>query len=126
MRTDCHTKKTQSLQNVKEEVAVSAAELMTAFEKDSAAANRQYLGKVVAVVGNIKNIEKEPGVIVFGIDGSTSSVRCSLDSNSLKALTILKITDTVTVKGICIGFNADEFGLGSDVILNRCVIANGK
>jgi hypothetical protein len=34
----------------------------------------------------------------------------------------VSVGTSVTVRGACTGFNKDEMGLGSDVILNRCVI----
>ena len=119
-----YTGKVKSLDDVKAEANVTAVNLIAAFEKDSAAANRQYLGKIVAVTGRIKSIEKESGTIVMGNSESMSSVRCSLDTNFVKKITGLNINNQITIKGACTGFNSDELGLGSDVVLNRCVIPN--
>ncbi len=117
-----YTGKVKNLEDVKADVTVTATDLISAFEKDSAAANKQYLGKVVVVNGRIKSIEKESGTIVLGNEGSLSSVRCSLDTNYVKRITGLNVANPITIKGACTGFNADELGLGSDVVLNRCVI----
>ena len=119
-----YTGKVKSLEDVKAEANVTATDLIAAFEKDSATANRQYLGKIVAVSGNIKSIEKESGTIVIGNAESMSSVRCSLDTNFVKKISGLNINNQITIKGACTGFNSDELGLGSDVVLNRCVIPN--
>lgn len=121
-----YTGKVKSLEDIKADVNVTDTNLTTAFEKDSAAANRQYLGKVVAVTGNIKSIEKESGTIVMGRGEGMSSVRCSLDTNFVKKLTGLNALNKITIKGVCTGFNSDELGLGSDVVLNRCVISTDK
>jgi len=121
-----YTGKVKNLQDVKADVTVTDTNLIAAFEGDSAAANKQYLGKVVAVTGNIKSIEKGSGTIVMGSGESMSSVRCSLDTNFVKKVTGLNIGNRITIKGACTGFNPDELGLGSDVVLNRCVISTGK
>ena len=42
-----YTGKVKSLTEVKTDVYITAPELISAFEKDTAAANRQYLGKVI-------------------------------------------------------------------------------
>src|SRR5438309_4054995 len=96
-----YTGKVKSLQNIKADVTLSDAELIAAFEKDSATANKQYLGKVVAVKGNIKNVEKESGTVVMGTGESMSSVRCSLDSNFVKKLAGLNVGNRITIKGAC-------------------------
>lgn len=116
-----YTGKVKNLEDVKAEASVTAADLIMAFEKDSATANSKYLGKVVAVMGNIKSIEKESGTIVMGNAESMSSVRCSLDTNFVKKISTLNTNSQITIKGVCTGFIADELGLGSDVVLNRCV-----
>ena len=121
-----YTGKVKNLEDVKADVTVTANDLIAAFEKDSAAANKQYLGKIITVNGNIKSIEKEAGDIILGSGESMSSVRCSLDTNYVKKTIGLNIGNQITIKGACTGFNSDELGLGSDVVLNRCVIPNNK
>lgn len=108
--------------------ALNSAELIAAFEKDSAGANTLYLGKVLQVTGPVKGVEKEEGAatIVLGTESSLSSVRCSMDSEYVKKALLLNPGSMVTVKGACTGFNADEMGLGSDVVLNRCIIPSKK
>ena len=99
--------------------------MIAAFERDSASANRQYLGKILEVTGNIKSVEKNEGNIVLGdSEGNNSSVRCSMDSSFVKDISALNVGGTTVIKGHCTGFNPDEtgMGLGSDVILNRCVL----
>jgi len=121
-----YTGKVKNLEDVKADATVSDTNLIAAFEKDSAVANKQYLGKVIVVNGKIKSIEKEPGTIVMGSAESMSSVRCSLDTNFVKKIAGLNIGNQISIKGACAGFNSDELGLGSDVVLNRCVILANK
>lgn len=84
-----------------------------------------YHSKILEVIGAVKNIDTDENgfhTVVIGDSASSSSIRCSLDSvqdTKFKELGQLKI---ITVKGIYTGFNADDLGIGSDVILSRCVI----
>lgn len=117
----------KDLQEVAAQVTISAPELIKAFETDSAGANRSYLGKIIAVNGTVKSVEKEEGgaTIILGEPGTLSSVRCSMDSAHLDQVAAVKEGQSITVKGACTGFNQDEL-LGSDVVLNRCVLTTHK
>ena len=116
-------RKNKNLEEVVAEVTIDAPQLIKAFETDSAAANKKFLGKIIAVNGAVKSIEKEEGTatLILGEAGTMSSVRCSMDTTHLSRLAGIKEGQTVTVKGACAGFNQDEL-LGSDVILNRSII----
>jgi tRNA_anti-like len=122
-----YTRKNKDLQEVAPEATLSASELIKAFETDSAGANKSYLGKVIAVSGTVKSVEKEDrsATIVLGEPGTMSSVRCSMDTSRLSTLAGVQEGRSVTVKGACTGFNQDEL-LGSDVVLNRCVLTTTK
>lgn len=115
------------LTEVKTEFHLSAQELIIAFEQDTAAANKQYLGKVIEVTGNVKSVETEEksATIVLGPSGSMSSVRCSMDSTQVQQATQVEEGTEVTIKGACTGFISEEL-LGSDVILNRSVLVTGN
>ena len=123
-----YTADVPSLTDLKTDASVSAKDLIAAFEKDSASANKQYLGKILEVTGNIKSIEQEEAIVVLGDNGSSSSVRCSIDSNFVKDIPTLNIGAIISIKGHCTGFNPDQtgMGLGSDVILNRCILPEKK
>ena len=86
--------------------------------------NAELLDKIIAVNGYVKEIEKNDQgyyTVVLGDTARVSSVRCSMDAKHINEITGLKKGIAVTLKGACTGFNADEL-LGSDVILNRCVV----
>lgn len=94
------------------------------FESNEKAANEKYLDKIIAVNGTVKDILKDDGgsyTVMIGDNVKASSVRCSFDVNHQSAVASLQLGTVVIIKGVCTGFNADEL-LGSDVILNRCVI----
>ena len=123
-----YTGKVPSLTEVKADASISATDLIAAFEKDSASANKQYLGKILEVSGNVKSVEKESATISLGTAEGNSSVRCSVDSAFVKDIELLNPGSAITIKGNCTGFMPDEtgLGLGSDVVLNRCVFETKK
>lgn len=120
-----YNRKVKDLADVSAQITMQTDELITSFEKDEKSANAQYLDKIIAVQGNVKSVEKDDRgyySIVLGDATSMSSVRCSMDSVHAKDdISGVKEGVAITVKGACTGFNSDEL-LGSDVILNRCVI----
>jgi len=123
-----YNRKVKDLADVKAQITMQTNDLINAFEKDEKTANAQYLDKIIAVKGNIKTIEKDDRgnySIVLGDNSSMSSVRCSMDSVHAREVISIKEGTEVVVKGACTGFNADEL-LGSDVILNRCVLESSK
>lgn len=119
-----YTRKVKDLSNVKAAVQLNATELISAFEMDEVKSNDLYLDKIIAVKGMVKAVEKNDKgyyAVILGNESSMSSVRCSMDSVHQQAVADLVKGTVITMKGACTGFNADEL-LGSDVILNRCVL----
>jgi hypothetical protein len=116
-------RKNKNLAEVKADAKISAPALIEAFEKDSSSANKEYLGKILSVDGNIKNIDTEArdATVILGEANNMSSVRCSMDTTFVVKLATYKAGASIILTGVCTGFNKDEL-LGSDVILNRCVI----
>ena len=113
-----------ALVDTKPIATVTVPVLLAAFEKDSAAAVKQYDDKIIAVTGTIKKIEADgnPVVISLGDAGQLSSVQCSMDSTNAATYTQLKTGAITTLKGQVTGFRSDAL-FGTDVILNRCVVA---
>lgn len=119
-----YNRKVKDLSKVSADMHLKTVDLVSEFEKDETSANAQYLDKVIAVNGTIKAIEKDETnnySLVLGDANSMASVRCSMDEDHQQKVEGLMAGARVTVKGACTGFNTDEL-LGSDVILNRCVI----
>lgn len=119
-----YTRKVKDLSKVSADMHLKTNDLVAQFEKDESVANAKYLDKVIAVNGTLKAIEKDEAdnySLVLGDENSMASVRCSMDEDHQQKVIDLVTGVKVTVKGACTGFNADEL-LGSDVILNRCVI----
>lgn len=119
-------RKVKDLTYVKAGIEMDAQGLVSSFEKDEVAGNTKYLDQVIAVIGKIKTVEKNGNgyyTVILGVDNSMSAVRCSMDSLHQQAAANLTTGNLITMKGNCAGFNKDEL-LGSDVILNRCVVEN--
>ena len=115
--------------NVKADIKISAVDFIHEYEANDSAANQKYPGKVVETDGNIKKIEKdEKGyyTVVLGDTSNFSSVRCSMDTVHNEDAAHLTAGSFVILRGACTGFNKDEMGLGSDVILNRCAVIRKK
>lgn len=123
-------RKHKDLTNVSPAYNVQAVELIKEFENNDSVSNQKYTGKVVAVEGIIKEIQKdEQGyyTIVLGEPSEMSSVRCSIDSTHNSDVTSLQKGNRVSVKGSFTGYKADDTGLlGSDVEMNRCVVQKPK
>ena len=120
------TRKVKDLTHVKAGVTMDANQLLTVFEASEADGNSKYLDKIIAVSGKVKSVEKNNQghfTVVLGDETSMSSVRCSMDSLHQQDVASLIPGTAITMKGACTGFNKDEL-LGSDVILNRCVVEN--
>jgi hypothetical protein len=119
----------KDLANVNADVKISADDLIKEYEKNDSLANKKYLGNIVETTGNVKSIEKDDNdyyTIVLADSSSMSSVRCSVDTVHREDAAQLVAGSSATMRGACTGFNKDEMGLGSDVILNRCVIVKQK
>ncbi len=119
-----YTRKVKDLDKVRAQVRMNADELIAAFEKNEGEANAAYLDKIIAVKGNVKTVEKDDMgnySVIIGDESSMSSIRCSMNPAHNENVADLASGTFITMKGACTGFNADEL-LGSDVILNRCVV----
>jgi hypothetical protein len=116
----------QGLADVKADYSVDASALINEFVSNEDAAQKKYLNKILSVKGTIKGIEpgESAGTIVLGDTTDMNGVRCVLDSTANATTGSLQRGSLITIKGAITGFNKDETGLlGSDVQLNRCVIA---
>jgi len=120
-----YTRTNKDLQKVKAHFILPAVDLIKEYEINDSSATKKYNGKIVEVNGFVKKVDKdEQGyyTIVLGDTASLSSVRCSIDSAHHTDAASITEGSSATIRGACTGFNKDEMGLGSDVILNRSVI----
>lgn len=106
---------------------LTGTQLLETFQQDEKKANTLYLGKVLAISGIIKSLSSDSAgvqTLVIGDTASLSSVRCIMNGETASDAGPLAAGTRVTIKGICTGYNADDMGLGADVLLNRCVSQN--
>ncbi len=120
-----YNRKNVDITTKKTEHNIDALSLIAAFEKDTASSSKKYIDKIVEVTGTIKKIEAEeaPAVLFLGDSNQMSAIVCSMDSVYATTYSSLKKGTKITIKGICNGYQYDEL-LGTDVKLNRCVIAD--
>jgi len=115
-------RKVKDTKDRKAAFSVTATDLIKEFEKDNQASNTKYLNQVMEVKGSIKSVEDHSVyTIVFGDSSSSTSIRCLMDSSYKPAFT-LKPGQTYQIKGVYTGFNADDLGIGSDIIISKSVI----
>ena len=119
----------KDLTKVNADVYITAVALVKEYETNDSTADKKYSGRIIETNGMVKDIQKDEGgnyTIVLGDTASMSSVRCSMDSVHQQDAALITVGSSAIVRGACTGFNKDEMGLGSDVILNRCVIIMEK
>ena len=122
-------RKTQSLTDSKTDFKISAVKFLEEYSSDQVLSDKKYLGKVIQVEGNLKEIERDDKgslTFVLGDLTSMSSVRCSIDTTVVIDESAYPVGTAVSLKGECTGFNADDLGLGADIVLNRSVIIHNK
>lgn len=112
-----YNQKMPSMSGQKAEMTVSAADLYMAFEADEAAANARYLGKILAVEGQVREANTLPdGTVKVVLDtGKDFGVLCEFDPNTSHRRTHFEPGEQLTLKGECAGFNFD-------VLLARCAV----
>ena len=124
-----YTRTNRDIKNVRPDFTVTSLDLMREFEQSDSTASKKYNGKILEVKGNVKAVEVDGMAyytIVLGDSSGLSSVRCSLDTTHQNDATGIQAGKSVSIRGVCTGFNELDLGLGSDVILNRCVIVSNK
>ena len=118
-----------SLAHSNADLNITATALIKRFESDEVLANKEFLGKkidyIITVSGPVKEVIKDERgayTVVLGDSSKRSTVRCSIDSIQNQEAASLKTGSSISIKGAITGFMKDDLGIGSDVILNRCVI----
>jgi hypothetical protein len=108
-------KQTPDVVQDKPDIAVQVKELIAAFDKDTAAARRQFVDKVVEVTGPVKKVDSA-NAIVFGEEGSSSEVIVGLDRRHLDDYKKVQAGAVATMQGICSGYEKKESSDPTDLI----------
>ncbi|MBS1915394.1 MAG: hypothetical protein JST87_03895 [Bacteroidetes bacterium] len=120
----------KDVSGLKENFRMRADDMIQAFATNETVAEKKFIGKIIVVQGKLKEVEKdEKGyyTLVLGDTGTASSVRCLIDTLHTNDIKAMQKGDSVVLKGMLVGYNADATGLlGSDIQLNRCMRMNEK
>ncbi|MBC7949487.1 MAG: hypothetical protein H7Y42_16490 [Chitinophagaceae bacterium] len=120
-----YNRKNKDMKHAKPDFIISATDLIAEFASNDSLAAAKYNGQVVEIGGRVKAVEEDDQgyfTVVIGDSTSLSSVRCALDTIHHSDAALLRAGSSTTLRGACTGFNKDEMGLGSDVIINRCAL----
>lgn len=119
-----YNRKGPDMSETKADHILKGSDLINAFVADEKASNAKFLDKVIEVTGTLKALDKDDNgmfTVVIGETASMYAIRGSMDSAHNQDAAQLKTGGTVTLVGVCTGYNSDEL-LGSDVLLGRCAI----
>jgi hypothetical protein len=112
--------------NIKNATAkkTTATVLYSAFLSDSAAAQKNYSGKILSVTGivsSVNNNQQGLPVILLETGNGSGFINCTLEEKSAVSI---KEKQPITIKGICsgLGLADEELGLQPDLYLERCII----
>ena len=122
-----YTRTNKQMINARPDYILTADSLIREYEANDSLATAIYDGRIIEVSGPVKTVEKDDSgfyTVILGYTSTPSAVRCSIDSSQASNAAQIKVPSSVTIRGACTGFNKDDMGLGSDVILNRCAIIN--
>ncbi len=117
------------LVNAKASIIISASDLIHEYQANDSLSNQKYLGKIVEVTGNIKEIKKnERGFYKISLGDSISSsfISCSMDSTHQRDILKLISGNLVTIRGVCDSVNKSKSDFGPGIELNRSVIIKQK
>jgi len=101
-----YQQKTPDVVDQKADITTTATDLLADFSKDTAAARKQYVDKIIEVTGNVKQIDTT-GSIVLGEEGSASEVTVGLDRRHSKDYQKLRVGGVAVVQGVCTGSTND-------------------
>ncbi|HLO58797.1 MAG TPA: hypothetical protein VK179_08665 [Bacteroidales bacterium] len=100
----------------KADFELKASELIAAFDSNEAAANTQYLNKVISVNGMVESISEDSlGISVYLKEpDAIGGVICGFDLKS-NDVSLIRKGSSITIKGICTGYLLD-------VVMNKCSV----
>lgn len=119
--------------NKKPDYTLTASELIAAFDKDTAAARKMYVDKIVRVSGQVLRSDST-GSIELGEEGNPSSVTLSLDDVWHKDdYKKVKPGTQLSFQGLCSGYQKSKAdpddllaGLGTTVELRSVGVKDKK
>jgi hypothetical protein len=107
----------ENMNRAKADITITADKLFTAFSDNEAEANSQYLDKVIAVTGTVKDVSTSAeGTVKVTLDSGDDmfGVICQMDELTEHKRNSFDVGEQLTLKGKCTG-------MLMDVVLVRCV-----
>jgi DNA/RNA endonuclease YhcR with UshA esterase domain len=104
--------------DVKSDIIITADKIIDDFSSDETKANRSYLDKIIKVSGTISELklEKQKGIITLKTNHDFGSVLCHLSDQATQKINLLKVGQTIILKGICTGFLMDVILIKSEIV----------
>lgn len=102
-----YTEGPETYENAKA-ITVTATTLMDDYSKSEQEANKKYIGKVLAVKGEVRDVTKnQEGQLVVTLKTSDpmNSINCTLDQRDA----VINAGTSITLKGLCTGYMMDVY-----------------
>ncbi len=122
-----YNRKPIDLRNTKANYTLYTKILLNDFSLSDSTSNAKYMSQIIELTGSEYSIDssnKSAYTIVLSEKDFLISIRCSLDSTEKMLGILLNSGKEITIKGIYTGYNADDLGLGADIIINKCILIN--
>jgi hypothetical protein len=103
-----YSKPHTSVADVAPEVTINATDLYGAFAQNEAAANKQFVDKVVLVKGTVSDVSRTDSTLTVILESNNiaGGVSCNILTKNTSVTTI-KSGEPVSIKGRCTGYLAD-------------------
>jgi hypothetical protein len=103
-------------------ITISAEDLSTGYNSNEADADKLYQGKILIVTGTVGATEMQIPAVNL-VDAHTVVVQCRyFPTDQMDAISKLKVGQTVSVKGKCMGQTRVLGMKGEEVYLQDCVV----
>jgi hypothetical protein len=114
---------TKDLSDAKAEQVLDFAAVNGMFAANDSTKLKALEGKVIAVSGAVKSIDKQDSsaTVIIGDTTGMNTITCQIDNRHLAEAQALNAGAAVKCKGECTGSTIDEM-LGGDLQLKGCVV----
>lgn len=114
----------KDLNEKKPDFSMNALEFIEAFESNEEQASAKYSDKIIEISGKIEEVEEddEYDTVYMGNPETLSMIICEMENSVRLAELGLKVGDEVLIRGVCAGYQSDDLGIGSFILLQRCII----
>jgi hypothetical protein len=119
--------------DAKPDYTISMQDLLKEFSNNDSATSKKYIGKLISVTGNVKEVlmSDSATTINLGDTSSNNTIVCQIDARNNAAAKLVKPNTQITVKGELAGINNQNtdplfagmgVSLGTDFVFKYCSI----